>query len=548
MIYLDWLHDLPVPPSPAQWEALRASPEQDVLAFLAHHRLAERPQALATLSRHLRIPWLDLEFYEPALEALNLLTEEQARRLRLLPLFVEDERLFVATEDPIDLFRLDAARALVHLGIEPVLASSSDVERAINRHYLTSQRIEESLGELVSLTQELPKPTVVEVSDDADSPAVRLVEQLLERGVRLGATDIHLERMPSGPRLRYRLDGQLHEFPGLSDAFYDSVISRIKILSRLDISEQRAPQDGRASFVVDGRRHDLRISILPQIHGEGVAIRVLNTGWDASLGELGLPPQVLERVRQEIRRPHGLVLVTGPTGAGKTTTLYACLRELVVPQRKFISVEDPVENVLAGVNQVQVDEEAGRGFSQVLRSFLRHDPDVVMLGEIRDGESAEIAVRAAQTGHLLLSTLHTNNSLQAVSRLVELGVAPYLVLSSLNVILAQRLLRRLCSRCKQPARGVPTLPFELAPEVRLFEPVGCPSCSGIGYKGRLGAYEMLAFSDSLRSLGGGSFTAEALREAAGPGDYHSLAEGARVCLEQGATSAAEVLGLLTGVA
>ena len=483
--------------------------------------------------------------------ALAVVAHEVARRFGVIPLFLLEDHLYLAVSNPMDLQAQDFIRQLTRKTIEPVLATRADIEDALSRHYLGKERSAQAMGAIASRKPEglveLPESTVR--LEDEDAPVIKLVNYMLSQAVHLGASDIHLEPFSQKASLRYRVDGILHEFPPPPLHLFRSLVSRIKIISNLDISERRLPQDGRTTVRVNERDYDLRVSIIPNMHGEGVVIRILDPSrMGQDLEDLGFDADLLERYERLIHKPYEILLVVGPTGSGKTTTLYATLKKIYTPRRKLITLEDPVEFQLDGVTQIQVNPDIGFTFAQGLRSILRHDPDVVMLGEIRDLESAEIALRASLTGHLLFSTMHTNDAPLAVTRLVDMGIQAFLVLSSLLGVLAQRLVRRLCGECKTRTHPTPSelqaLGISALPAgTTLFKPVGCAACGNLGYKGRVGIYEFLEITPEMRRLGSDDLKAPLLRDLAAPQGYRTLRDAALEKLYKGITSAEEVVGV-----
>ncbi len=548
-----WLEEMLAGLSPEERLNLDQARTQGLkpLDFLAARQLVPAEVLLEKASVHYRIPAVTLAFFHPEEEATALLPEEQARRHQMLPLFVLENQLYAAVSDPEDLTGQDFVEQLTGLSVWPVLALKPDLDQALNRVYLTAERAGRALKEIADDQEAQPFDWQAELDllADREAPAVRMVDRILRQAVHLRASDIHLENYAHRTELRYRVDGILHEFPPPPAALYPAIVSRIKISARMDIAERRLPQDGRFTVEVGGREYDLRVAVIPNLNGEGVVIRLLNPGqMDRRLEDLGFEPAMQARFQALARRPNGILLVTGPTGSGKTTTLYATLRHIFTTRRKFVTLEDPVEMQLDGVTQIQVRPEIGLGFAEGLRSVLRYDPDVVMVGEIRDTESAEIAIRASLTGHLLLSTLHTNDAPQAIVRLVDMGIAPYKILASLAGVLAQRLIRVLCPACKEPASPTPAelsaLDLAAWPEgATLYRARGCSECSGIGYRGRVALYELLEITPPMRRLRDRELTPEALKDLARERNFTSLRQSALEKLFQGITGIDEVLDL-----
>ena len=512
----------------------KRSEGQDPVEFLLEEKLLEPRDLLLKLSAYWKIPFVELDHYEPDREVLNLFSEEVARRFMVMPLFLLEDRLYSALWDQDNLGTIDFLRQLTGFTIEPILATRADIEASINRFFLSKEQVAQKMDTFAE--QRLPG-TIGGVKDqeelhiqDEEAPAIKLVNYIISQAVNMDASDIHLEPYEKRAILRYRVDGVLHEFPPPPNHLLRSLVTRIKIISNMDVAEKRMPQDGRTSVTVEGRKYDLRVSVIPNINGEGVVIRVLDTeSKGMELTDLGFSPDMLDSFRHIVSRPYGIFLVTGPTGSGKSTTLYATLKTINTPKRKLITIEDPVEYKLEGVSQIQVHPAIGYTFAAGLRAILRHDPDVIMVGEIRDLETAEIAVRSSLTGHLVFSTLHTNDSPTALTRLIDMGVAPYLVLTSLNGVLAQRLVRKLCPKCKKEAGyTIDDLGFlglkEIPSGAQLYEPVGCTACSNLGYKGREAILEMIEVTPEMRQLSREGVTAEKVKEMAKANGYTSLRE------------------------
>ncbi|MDQ2836218.1 MAG: GspE/PulE family protein [Actinomycetota bacterium] len=431
-----------------------------------------------------------------------------ARRHRMLPIAVNESTITVAVGDPGDVLALDDIRAATGLVVRPLVVTKDDLDRLLDRYVRDSTDLDEAAAQIVKEESTASAATDGLDSVNEDAPVVRYVNSLLERAITSRASDIHLEPSEHDLKIRLRIDGVLHEVDAVPRGIQSALISRLKILSGLDITERRVPQNGRITKDMGGRSIDLRAATLPTVWGENVVLRVLDTGGiDLELRKLGFTEYNYDRFSKSFGKPHGMVLVTGPTGSGKSTTLYATLGEIAKPEVNVITVEDPVEYRMDGINQVQVNVKAGLTFAAILPAILRSDPDVVLIGEIRDRPTAQLAVEAALTGHLVLSTLHTNDSPSAVTRLIEMGVEPFLVGSSLDAVLAQRLSRRLCEWCKQAYE--PTSrelegaqwPFEdFGTPDKFWRPVGCRSCSQTGYRGRLAVNEVMPVTEQIENL------------------------------------------------
>jgi type IV pilus assembly protein PilB len=429
-----------------------------------------------------------------------------ARRHRVLGISIDDDEIVVAVADPGDVLALDDVRAATGLTVRPVVAARDELLKAIERF----QRSENDLDDVAASFAADAGPNVSNMIDSVgeEAPIVRFVNSIIEQAIENRASDMHIEPTEDDLRVRFRIDGVLHEIDTVPRAVQSALISRLKIMSGVDITERRVPQNGRITVELNGRQVDLRVATLPTVWGEKIVLRVLDTGGiDLELRRLGFSEKNYQRFSTSFTKPHGMVLVTGPTGSGKSTTLYATLNEISKPEINIITVEDPVEYRLPGVNQVQVNHKAGLTFAAVLPAILRSDPDVVLIGEIRDRVTAQLAIEASLTGHLVLSTLHTNDAPSAVTRLTEMGIEPFLVGSSLDCVMAQRLARRLCQWCKEAY--VPTepelegarWPFETVPAPeQLWRAIGCRSCAGTGYRGRIALHEVMPVSEEVERL------------------------------------------------
>ncbi len=472
-------------------------------AVLQKGLLTEK-QLLEVFAEQLHLPLVSLEdrAFDP--ELLRALPARVVYRQRLVPVGRVDDALQVATSDPFDLYAFDDLRLTTGLKIEPVLAPRDEIEKVIKTHYgLGGDTLDEMVGE-----DDAPAASIEAGSEDLleaaqEASVIKLVNEIILEAVNERASDIHVEPYEHHMAIRYRIDGVLQEapVPPQMHRFAAAIISRIKILANLNIAERRIPQDGRIKFNVGGRQIDVRVSVIPMIFGEGVVMRLLDKANVLfTLPQLGMDERSFGIFKGIIDRPHGIFLVTGPTGAGKTTTLYAALNAIVGPGLKVLTVEDPVEYNLTGVNQIPVNAAVGMTFEKGLRAILRHDPDVVMIGEIRDQETAQTAIEASLTGHLVLSTLHTNDSASAATRLIDMGVEPFLISSTMIGSMAQRLVRRICSKCKtdyEPDRAHLPRDLELPPDAKLWRGTGCPNCRNTGYRGRSGLYELMEMSDAI---------------------------------------------------
>jgi general secretion pathway protein E len=470
--------------------------------------VAERDLAEAT-AQILALPLVTARDYPPAPLLDDKVSVRFLHESRLLPLADEADAIVVAMANPLDQYAIDAMRLIAGRNVRPRVAIPAELEAAIERLYGQNRAAAGSLADKIGVDDDSIEPDVERLKDLAsEAPVIRFVNQLISRAAEQRASDIHIEPFENQMRVRYRIDGILRELEPVPSRYRQAVISRIKIMARLNIAERRLPQDGRIKLAIRGTPIDLRVATMPTMHGESVVMRLLDRQSVAlDFGALGIAGGSLERYLRILERPHGIVLVTGPTGSGKTTTLYASLVRLNRTERKILTVEDPIEYQLDGINQIQVKQGIGLSFANVLRSFLRHDPDIIMVGEIRDGETAEIAVHAALTGHLVLSTLHTNSAASSITRLLDMGVQDYLITSTVNGISAQRLVRTLCPHCREPYRAIPELIEQLglrryshAADVTLYRAVGCEECHGTGFFGRTSLLETLVMSDALSRL------------------------------------------------
>jgi len=474
--------------------ALSRAESQPVDAVLARLGLVSEADMTAALAEHLGRPLARPADFPRAPVLAERIGAAFLREHRVLPLADRPDALAVAMADPRDGYALSALALLVGKPVEPSVAAASEIEAAIDRLYL---RAAEPAAEPARRTSDAE--SLRDLAGDA--PAVRAVNRIVEQAAAARASDIHIEPFESSLRLRYRVDGRLVDVEPPAQALHPAIVARIKVLARLDVAERRLPQDGRARVAVRGRELDIRVATAPTVHGESVVMRLLDKREaPLNLDELGFSARLREAIALELGRPDGMLLVTGPTGSGKTTTLYAALQLLNTPDRKIISAEDPVEYQLDGINQIQAKPQIGLDFARILRSSLRQNPDVILVGEIRDLETARTAVQAALTGHLLLSTLHTNGAAAAVARLADIGVEEYLLSAALRGVLAQRLVRALCRECAERYEPAPELRARLGFEGPLWRARGCAACGGSGYRGRTAVGEFLRVTEDFRRL------------------------------------------------
>ncbi|HXT63190.1 MAG TPA: type IV-A pilus assembly ATPase PilB [Pyrinomonadaceae bacterium] len=537
----------------------------------------------AILSRQYGIPSVNLELFDIEDSVLRLIPQEVAQKYSVLPLSRVGATLTLAMVDPTNVFAMDDIKFMTGLNVEPVVVAEASVQQAISKYYSTSREIELaavapevssngngfSESDLVSLdnldldhnvsaedvevfeeNDEIDLSSLTRMSEDA--PVVRLVNVLLVDSLRRGASDIHVEPYEKELRIRFRIDGVLYDVMHPPLKMRDALISRIKIMSKLDISEKRLPQDGRIKIRVKvdsrSRELDFRVSTLPTLFGEKVVLRLLDKEkLMLDMTNLGFEPESLVKFQRNIAKPYGMVLVTGPTGSGKTNTLYSALQSLNTVDTNIMTAEDPVEFNLPGINQVQMKEQIGLNFAAALRSFLRQDPNIILVGEVRDFETAEIAIKAALTGHLVLSTLHTNDAPSTISRLMNMGIEPFLVATSVNLIQAQRLIRRICKDCKKehptPHEALMEIGFtvEEAKTLKTYKGRGCPTCNETGYKGRIGLYEVMEVTDEIRELILIGASALELRKKSIEDGMISLRESGLQKIRNGVTTIEEVL-------
>ncbi len=515
-------------------------------------------QVAEAISEQLSIPYVKVSATMIDREVLALVPEETARRLRVLPLFRIESSLSIAMAEPSDVIAIDRLRKVTGLTILPSVCSKTSLLEAINRFY----RVDSSVVQVLRQFEAQKRPTDrVDVEDAAgiigdtasgdDTPVVNLLNLLILQALRDRASDIHIEPDHDCLRVRYRVDGVLREVSRSSRGIHPAVVSRLKILSKLDVAEKRVPQDGAMSVKHEGKPYDLRVSILPTVLGEKAVIRILDKeSMMLGLDKLSMPAAMLEHWKTLIKHPDGIVLVTGPTGSGKTTTLYASLNEINDLEVNIVTVEDPVEYGMPIINQVQTNRKAGLDFAAALRSILRQDPDVVMIGEIRDLETAEIAIRAALTGHFVLSTLHTNDTASTITRIVDMGVQPYLVAASVRGILAQRLIRKVCNKCRtvdpHPRPEAVALLGGFPPGTRFYRGAGCQECRGSGYAGRVGLYELLELDDEIRGLVTTRATIASIRARAEAKGMITLLEDGTAKILSGVTTVDEVVRVTRG--
>uniref|UniRef100_A0A7V3YKG2 protein-secreting ATPase n=1 Tax=Candidatus Caldatribacterium californiense TaxID=1454726 RepID=A0A7V3YKG2_9BACT len=513
--------------------------------------LVESKEVYEALAEQLGIPYVDLDSYVIDPRVVTLLPEKFCRQHQVVPVGEEKNTLILAMANPVDVVAIDRVRLMTKKEVKPVMASPQDIEKVLNAYYGIGESVEELIREaetreslvLPEEEEELKIDQLKALGEEA--PIIRVVNMLILQAIRSGASDIHIEPQEDQVRIRFRIDGILHDVTSTSIQVHPALVSRIKILSRMNIAERRLPQDGRFQVTVDNRTVDFRVSSLPTIFGEKIVMRILDKSTLLlDLDRLGFEEEDLEKFYRLIQHPYGMILLTGPTGSGKTTTLYSALNFINKPDLNIITIEDPVEYRLPGINQVQVRPKIGLTFANTLRAIMRQDPDVIMVGEIRDYETAEIAIHAALTGHLVFSTLHTNTAAGALVRLQEMGIPSYLIASALVGVVAQRLVRKICERCKVEfeVRGPIARELTEGREDRLvlFRGKGCPECNRTGYRGRIAVSEVLVMDDDLRALVLRNATERELTEKACEKGMRTLRENAIRKVLRGVTTLEEM--------
>lgn len=501
------------------------------------------------LSSQLGYEMVDLQDITIEEEILNLIPVNILKKYSMLPFEYSATGmnvLRVAMADPMNMAAMDDINIITNLQVEPVVATSQDIMLALDRYF--------GQAEVNSALEEYVKEKAIQMAEQEDafsedinnSPIVQLVKTMIEQAVRQRSSDIHIEPMEKQVRVRYRIDGALYEKATYNISLLPAMVARIKIIGGMDISEKRKPQDGRITQVVDRKEYDIRVSILPTVYGEKIVMRLTSkNALNREKSQLGFKPHDLKKFDHILQNPHGILLVTGPTGSGKSTTLYTALSELNKEDVNIITVEDPVEANIDGINQVQVNNKANLTFASALRSILRQDPDIIMIGEIRDQETASIAVQASITGHLVVSTLHTNSAASTITRLVDMGIEPYLIADSTVGVIAQRLVRRLCSECKRAkkanAEELEMLMRKPDEDITIYEPCGCPKCDGTGFRGRIGVYEIMEITQPLKHIISKGGDVEAIKKQALEDGMHTLRMSATLHVLEGTTSVPEMM-------
>jgi type IV pilus assembly protein PilB len=520
--------------------------------------IADEDELSEFVGRQLNIGSLRLGDLELNPEVVKLIPLDIARKFNAIAVSKLGKTLIVAISDPNNIYVLDAIKFITGYNVQPVISPEKAIQKAIDSYYKDTGGIDEILkglkeGGLEVIEESEEAPTEQDLrSQIQDKPLVKLVDSIIAEAIRKGCSDIHIETYEKNIRVRYRLDGDLHEMSPLPFKYRAAIVSRVKIMADLDISERRLPQDGRIKVKFGDRAVDLRVSVLPTIFGEKVVLRILDSkSVNIDLTKLGFSEHSLKEFDRVIHLPYGMILVTGPTGSGKTTTLYSALKQINTPDINILTVEDPVEFNFDGINQVHVKSEIGLSFASVLRSFLRQDPDVIMVGEIRDSETAEIAVRAALTGHLVFSTLHTNDAPSTIDRLMDMGIPSYLVASCVKLVMAQRMVRKICPNCKAEVKVAPEILQTLGlseneiAEIKAYEGKGCAECNSTGFSGRTGIFEVMTISPAIERMVTSKASSAEIRQQAIKEGMLTLRTAALDKLKKGVTTVNEVLAVTT---
>lgn len=521
------------------------SSEEKLGDALLRQGLITEQQLIEVLEFQLGVPHINIHQYPIELETIQLVSREIAKRYQVMPIRTDGNQLFVAMADPMDYFAIEELRMATGFQIVPAISTKDELQRAITKHYDLQQSLDEAMGDFA------PDESVEEAGiTDEDSPIVRLVNQIISNAVQQRASDIHFDPQELELKIRYRVDGVMMTERTLPKHMQNVLTARLKIMANLNITESRIPQDGRIKLTVDFKPIDIRIATLPAVFGEKIVMRILDLSNALdSFGQIGFSNENAEKFKTMIHQPNGIVLITGPTGSGKSSTLYAALNKLNDESVNIITVEDPVEYQLDGINQVQVNEAVGMTFATGLRSILRQDPDIVMVGEIRDFETAQISIRASLTGHLVLSTLHTNSAVAALTRLTDMGVEPFLISSSLSGVVAQRLIRRVCRDCAkqvEPTDREREIFAEAGMEIdKLERGTGCGSCNDTGYRGRIAIHEVLVIDDHIRELIMESASASQIRNYVIEQGFKFLLHDGLDKVKQGLSTTEEVLRIAT---
>lgn len=536
-------------------EAIEAQDGRSLVRTLVELGYANEEEIAKAIAKATNLPYLKLSEYRINPAAVALIPEDMARRYELVPIDIEDNKLVVAMSDPANVFAVDDLRIMTGYEIKPVVSTESDVINAISQNFQMDREVEAMMETVVGETEGAEtQPLVEEVleEEEEEAPIVKLANYILTEAVRSRAADVHIDPQESELRIRFRIDGVLHDVLKSPKKVQHGLTARLKIMANMDIAEKRLPQDGRFSLIIDGRPIDFRVATVPTIHGEKVVLRLLEKSSALmKLEELGFSKVGLDRLKSSLLKPYGAIFITGPTGSGKTTTLYSCVSLLNSVEKNIITVEDPVEYRLPGLNQVQVNPKAGLTFASALRSILRHDPDIVMIGEVRDQETALIAIESALTGHLVLSTIHTNDAASTITRLTEMGVETFLVSSAVDCVVSQRLARVLCPECKEPytpsLETLESIGFPLDGDNKIpviYRAKGCEYCNNTGYRGRIGIYEVLLMSENIERLTVERASTDLIRKVAIEEGMITLREEGFLKVKEGITSIEEILRVI----
>jgi type IV pilus assembly protein PilB len=522
----------------------------EVLVKLGYVTIEDGTKAVAEFHK---LPYVDLTDMTIPPSVVELVPESVARENVILPMAQENGALKIIMSDPTDFDTIQKLQFILNKDVQPVLSPREQIVEAINRHYgqTETESVDSMLSEFTDTAidfTETSSAAAAAANEDSDAPVIKLCNLMIQEAISLRASDIHIEPFADRVRIRYRIDGVLVERDSPPRRLLAPIVARLKVMGGIDISEKRRPQDGRIKMTVQSKHFDLRVSILPTVHGQSVVMRILDrSNISVNVRDLGFGEEDYQKFQNIIKRPNGILLVTGPTGSGKTTTLYAALNELNRPDRKIITAEDPVEYYLPGINQAEVKHQIGLDFARIIRAMLRQAPNIILVGEIRDRETADIAIQASLTGHMVFSTLHTNDAPSAVTRMVDIGVQPFLVASSVVAILAQRLVRVICTKCKEPDRpsdaeikAAGIRPEQLA-NANFMRGRGCNHCNQSGYRGRVGIYEMLRMTSKLREMTFNRAPAQELRRVARAGGMKTLLDDGVVKALKGSTTLEEVL-------
>lgn len=534
-------------------EAIESQNGRSLVKALVELGYTTEEDIAKAIAKSTNLPYLKLSEYKINPAAVALIPEDMARRYELIPIDIEDNKLVVAMADPANVFAVDDLRIITGYEIKLVVSTESDVLNAISQNFQLDREVEEMMESALGEAEDSGAQVLVEEveEEDEEAPIVKLANYILTEAARSRAADVHIDPQESEVRIRYRIDGVLHDILKSPKKVQQGLTARLKIMANMDIAEKRLPQDGRFSLIIDGKPIDFRVATIPTIHGEKVVLRLLEKSSALmKLEELGFSEVGLKRLKSSLLKPYGAIFITGPTGSGKTTTLYSCVSLLNSVEKNIITVEDPVEYRLPSLNQVQVNPRAGLTFAAALRSILRHDPDIVMIGEVRDQETALIAIESALTGHLVLSTLHTNDAASTITRLTEMGLETFLVSSAVDCVVNQRLARVLCPECKEAytpsLEALKSIGFPLEEEKipQIYRSKGCQYCNNTGYRGRIGIYEVLLMSENIERLTVERASTDLIRKVAIEEGMITLKEEGFLKVKEGITSIEEIMRVI----